>query len=207
VFAPDDAALEGLPDEIFTDPTLAEQFVDGYVVNGALDLATLQQQGQVTTLGGQTLTISNDTVTGEDGAGQITAPDQAATNGFVQGINGVLFVPEVTPPTEPSTTGPECQFTENDELPIEQCDAGPAVAAAQAVLQALNYGIGTVDCLFGDQTADAVHAFQRDRGLEATGVIDQATWAALAESFPAGWGDDANGNDVIEPHEISLECG
>ncbi len=89
-----------------------QQFVDGHVVNGALDLATLQQQGQVTTLGGQTLTIANDTVTGEDGAGQITAPDQAATNGFVQGINGVLFVPEVTPPTEPSTTAaaPAAEF-------------------------------------------------------------------------------------------------
>jgi uncharacterized surface protein with fasciclin (FAS1) repeats len=104
VFAPDDAALQNVPDEIFTDPALAEQFVNGYVVSGALDLATIEQQTQLTTLGGQTLTIATGTITGEDGSGQITAPDQAATNGFVQGINGVLFVPDVTPPTEPPTT-------------------------------------------------------------------------------------------------------
>jgi uncharacterized surface protein with fasciclin (FAS1) repeats len=104
VFAPGDAALQSIPGEVFSDPALAVQFVNGHVVSGALDLATLQQQGQATTLGGQTLTISNDTVIGEDGEGQITAPDHAATNGFVQGINGVLFVPDVTPPTEPTTT-------------------------------------------------------------------------------------------------------
>jgi uncharacterized surface protein with fasciclin (FAS1) repeats len=104
VLAPDDAALQGVPDEIFTDPELAAQFVNGHVVNGALDLATIQQQTQLTTLGGQTLTIANGTISGEDGSGQVTAADQAATNGFVQGINGVLFVPDVPPPTEPSTT-------------------------------------------------------------------------------------------------------
>jgi uncharacterized surface protein with fasciclin (FAS1) repeats len=86
----------GLPDEIFTDPTLAQQFVNGHVVSGALDLATLQQQQQVTTLGGQTLTIANATVTGDAGTGQITAPDQAATNGYVHGINGLLSIPETT---------------------------------------------------------------------------------------------------------------
>jgi uncharacterized surface protein with fasciclin (FAS1) repeats len=104
VFAPDNAALQALPGEILTDPTLAEQFVNGHAVSGALDLATILQQTELTTIGGQTLTIANGTVTGDDGAGQITTPDQAASNGFVQGINGLLFVPAVTPPTEASTT-------------------------------------------------------------------------------------------------------
>jgi uncharacterized surface protein with fasciclin (FAS1) repeats len=376
VFAPSDASLRGLPGEIFTDPTLAEQFVNGHVVSGALDLATIQQQGELTTLGGQTLTFNNDTVTGEDGAGQITAPDQATTNGLVQGINGVLFVPDVTPPTEPAgtgpgtttsttvpptqtnweliqsdpqlsdyasavatdpvlvdlingndlitvfaptnsavaqmpswdaivadpaaldnfvkshavpgaltieqlfagttprqlttlsgemlivdplqqtvngarivtpdtpatngvvqtidrllvvpaadetdlgppvvtgsgtigptTSGPECVFSEDDQLPIQRCDAGPAVAAAQSTLQTLHYGIGTVDCFFGDQTLYAVATFQADRDLPADGIVDEETWAALEESFLAGWGDDANGNGVLEPNEITLECG
>ena len=107
----------------------------------------------------------------------------------------------------PTTSGPECQFAENDELPLERCDAGPAIAALQSVLQALNYGIGTVDCLFGDQTLYAVAAFQADRDLTADGIVNDETWAALEQSFLAGWGEDANGNDIIEPGEITLECG
>jgi Putative peptidoglycan binding domain len=109
--------------------------------------------------------------------------------------------------TGPTTTGPECQFTENDELPIHRCDAGPAVAAAQSVLQVLDYEIGTVDCLFGDQMMYAVQAFQTDRGLVANGEIDEATWNALSESFLPDWGTDVNGNGVIDPDEITLDCG
>jgi peptidoglycan hydrolase-like protein with peptidoglycan-binding domain len=106
----------------------------------------------------------------------------------------------------PTTSGPECTFTENDELPLERCDSGPPIRALQSVLQTLNYGIGTVDCRFGDQTLYAVVAFQTDRGLTADGVVDEETWAALEASFLAGWGEDGNGNDVIEPNEITLEC-
>ena len=72
----------------------------------------------------------------------------------------------------PTTTGPECEYVENDELPSERCDAGPAVAAAQSVLQAREYEIGTVDCLFGDQMHYAVQAFQADQGLAVIGEID-----------------------------------
>jgi peptidoglycan hydrolase-like protein with peptidoglycan-binding domain len=107
----------------------------------------------------------------------------------------------------PTTSGPDCQFTENDELPIERCDSGAAIAALQSVLQTLHYGIGTVDCFFGDQTLYAVAAFQADRDLTADGVVDEETWAALEEFFLADWGEDANGNDVIEPTEITLVCG
>ena len=61
----------------------------------------------------------------------------------------------------PTTTGPECEYVENNELPLERCDAGPAVAAASR-LQVVEYEIGTVDCLFGDQMDYAVQAFQAD---------------------------------------------
>jgi peptidoglycan hydrolase-like protein with peptidoglycan-binding domain len=106
----------------------------------------------------------------------------------------------------PTTSGLECQFAENDELPLERCDQGPAIRALQSVLQTLHYGIGTVDCRFGDQTLYAVVAFQTDRDLTGDGVVDEETWAALEQSFLAGWGEDANGNGVIEPNEITLEC-
>jgi peptidoglycan hydrolase-like protein with peptidoglycan-binding domain len=107
----------------------------------------------------------------------------------------------------PTTTGPECEFTENDEFPLVRCDAGPAVAALQSVLQTLEYEIGTVDCLFGDQTLYAVRAFQADEELTVSGEVDAETWAALEATFLPGWGDDDNGNGTIEPNEITLVCG
>ena len=74
-------------------------------------LQTLQQRsglpkvGQVETLGGQTLEIAAGTITAGDGTtASITTPDQAVTNGFVQGITGLLFVP--TPPTTAPTAPP-----------------------------------------------------------------------------------------------------
>jgi Putative peptidoglycan binding domain len=107
----------------------------------------------------------------------------------------------------PTTTGPECEFTENDEFPLVRCDAGPAIAALQSVLQTLEYEIGTVDCLFGDQTLYAVRAFQADEELTVSGEVDAETWAALEATFLPGWGDDDNGNGTIEPNEITLVCG
>jgi peptidoglycan hydrolase-like protein with peptidoglycan-binding domain len=107
----------------------------------------------------------------------------------------------------PTTSGPECEFAANDELPLQRCDTGPAIAAVQSVLQAYQYGIGTVDCFFGDQTLYALRQFQTDRDLTVNGTVDQETWAALEELFLGGWGDDANGNGTIEPNEITLECG
>jgi putative peptidoglycan binding protein len=109
--------------------------------------------------------------------------------------------------TGPTTTGPECEFTENVEFPIQRCDAGPAVAALQSVLQTLEYEVGTVDCFYGDQTLYAVRAFQADEELPVTGVVDEDTWAVIAESFLADWGSDTNGNDLVEPSEITIQCG
>jgi uncharacterized surface protein with fasciclin (FAS1) repeats len=106
VFAPPDSAIDGLPPEVLTDPAVAAEFVDAHVVDGALDVTTLETQRQVTTRGGQVLTISGGTITLPDG-GQvsITSADEAATNGFVHEVSGVLFVPDVTP----STTAPTAQ--------------------------------------------------------------------------------------------------
>ena len=111
---------------------------------------------------------------------------------------------EPTTTAGPTTTGPECEYTENDEFPLERCDAGPAIAAVQSVLQAREYEIGTVDCLFGDQTHYAVRAFQTDEELTVTGVVDEETWAAL--DVLDDWGTDTNGNGTIEPDEITLIC-
>ena len=71
---------------------------------------------------------------------------------------------------------------------------GPAVAAVQARL-----GV-TVDCDFGEQTAQAVNAWQTERtDLAESGQIRPADWVGLA--VPITWGTDANSNGSIEPSE------
>ncbi|HET9737767.1 MAG TPA: peptidoglycan DD-metalloendopeptidase family protein, partial [Solirubrobacteraceae bacterium] len=55
-------------------------------------------------------------------------------------------------------------------------DTGEAVAAVQTELQI------TADGIFGPQTEGAVKAFQLAQRMEATGVVDAKTWAALFAS-------------------------
>jgi Meckel syndrome type 1 protein len=55
-------------------------------------------------------------------------------------------------------------------------DTGEAVAAVQVELQI------TADGIFGPQTEGAVKAFQLAQRMEATGIVDAKTWAALFAS-------------------------
>lgn len=59
--------------------------------------------------------------------------------------------------------------------------SGPAVLAVQKRLVALGYAPGALDGAYGPTVAAAVQAFQRDRKLEADGVVGPLTLAALKE--------------------------
>jgi uncharacterized surface protein with fasciclin (FAS1) repeats len=109
VFAPTDDAIEAVPDLAgnLADPEFATAFVNGHLVtSGPLDVAQLNAAGTVTTAGQQQLMIANGEVTGPIGPTPvpITDPDQRATNGFVHGLEGVLFVPQPPAPA-PDTQG------------------------------------------------------------------------------------------------------
>jgi len=58
---------------------------------------------------------------------------------------------------------------------------GSSVAIVQARLDVLDFYDGAIDGVYGPRTANAVAAFQRDRGLAATGVVNAATWGELLE--------------------------
>lgn len=62
---------------------------------------------------------------------------------------------------------------------FQEGDAGQDVAQIQSQLNALGYSVGTADGDFGSKTTAAVKTFQRDRGLEADGVVGAATYQAL----------------------------
>ncbi|MFT4117453.1 peptidoglycan-binding protein [Bradyrhizobium sp.] len=68
-------------------------------------------------------------------------------------------------------------------------DSGFAVKGLQAALKAKGYGVGRDDGDFHEATRGAVAALQLNHGLPATGVVDDATSAALARSPGAPIGE------------------
>jgi SpoIID/LytB domain protein len=75
-----------------------------------------------------------------------------------------------TPPSAPPATTPG--------LPLAKGARGDLVRTVQ---QGLNtHGLRVyVDGIFGNQTEGAVRTFQTNKGLPATGIVDQATWNAV----------------------------
>jgi hypothetical protein len=56
---------------------------------------------------------------------------------------------------------------------------GCAVLEVQSTLKQRGYDVGSIDGIYGDQTAEAVRSFQRDNGLDTDAVVGPATWAIL----------------------------
>lgn len=59
---------------------------------------------------------------------------------------------------------------------------GEAVREVQETLISRGYLDGSADGIFGPKTEAAVLAFQKDNGLDATGIVGEATYAALKEA-------------------------
>ncbi|MFZ7133624.1 MAG: M14 family zinc carboxypeptidase [Eubacteriales bacterium] len=63
---------------------------------------------------------------------------------------------------------------------------GPNVKLMQSLLQKIGYNPGEIDGIYGQQTAQAVRAFQNDHGLTPDGVVGANTWA-LFNSYLSGY--------------------
>ena len=87
-------------------------------------------------------------------------------------------MPDLPPPTPAPATS-----RWDEGLPFSKGDSGTAVADLQQRLARLGYWIGD-DALaeYGEGTARAVEAFQRDRGLRPDGECDPYTWSSLVEA-------------------------
>jgi TPR repeat protein len=66
-----------------------------------------------------------------------------------------------------------------ENTPAPAADQSRIVSQVQRALSELGYDPGPADGVFGGRTRSAIIAFQRSRGLEETGVADQAVLQAL----------------------------
>jgi peptidoglycan hydrolase-like protein with peptidoglycan-binding domain len=74
----------------------------------------------------------------------------------------------------------------------DACPPGKAdVRGAQETLEALGYQVGSFDGRMGPRTRTAIRNFQRDKGLNATGELDEATLAALERTDDGTAGREA----------------
>jgi len=69
---------------------------------------------------------------------------------------------------------------------LRRGDTGPCVRRLQTALNAVDGAGLLVDGVFGPDTAAAVEDFQRGQGLTVTGVVNAATWRALAHPVTQG---------------------
>jgi N-acetylmuramoyl-L-alanine amidase len=67
-------------------------------------------------------------------------------------------------------------------LPLQRGDGGEEVRDLHRRLMAAGFTTPAGSSQFTSATGAAVEAFQRDRGLEVTGVCDQSTWELLVEA-------------------------
>jgi lipoprotein-anchoring transpeptidase ErfK/SrfK len=65
-------------------------------------------------------------------------------------------------------------------VPITGEAKGPSVLRAQVYLDRIHFSIGAIDGRWGRNSGIAVWWYQRSRGIEPTGDLDQATFAKLA---------------------------
>lgn len=82
---------------------------------------------------------------------------------------------------------------------------GEQVANAQQMLKGLGFEPGRTDGYYGEQTAQAVRAFQQSNNLEATGVIDKGTASALHQQIVEAIRDKANDRQLQTALELIIQ--
>jgi serine/threonine-protein kinase len=116
-------------------------------------------------------------------------PNGSTTNGA--GSNGIPSIGVTgnlaANPSAAADRGTIARLVEELErsgtIVLSQGESSENVSKIQRILQLKGYNVGWIDGIYGEQTAEAVSQFQRDRGLSPVdGVIGPATFKALRQS-------------------------
>jgi lipoprotein-anchoring transpeptidase ErfK/SrfK len=94
-------------------------------------------------------------------------------------LAGTLIVAAQTPPTGATAAAPQSQPTAIPNLARQAAEH----LSIQVALDRAGFSPGELDAAAGANTAAALRAFQRARGLAETGLADWATVAALGEPY------------------------
>jgi peptidoglycan hydrolase-like protein with peptidoglycan-binding domain len=153
--------------------------------------------------------VAVDTSATEPAAVEIACP--AGTIATIDRLG--VAAPPATPTTTttaapPTTAAGQCEeYVEADPAyPIRRCDKGWFVYLTQMLLRQAGHEI-ELDSYFGAATEEAVRAFQTGAGLEADGLVGPDTWSALIAQVPPVPGTDTDGNGIVDPWELALDCG
>lgn len=115
------------------------------------------------------------------------------------GATAVQAAASADTPSITATDGVACSSYRADyAYPIQLCGRGEAVRLAQVGLRTAGFDVAA-DGYFGPRTHAALITFQSNRGLPATGEIDEATWTSLTGGAVDGYDADASG--IIDPWE------
>lgn len=91
--------------------------------------------------------------------------------------------PQAAEPPQQPATPPAPTAQPPPTAPLAQTEpaapAGLNIRNAQAAFKQLGYDPGPIDNVYGRLTRNAILRFQRSQHLPATGLLDDATWAAL----------------------------
>ena len=93
------------------------------------------------------------------------------------------------------------------DRPLQLGDTGMDVKALQTRLAQLGYYQGQISGIFMDGTDTALRAFQADYGLEATGVMDESTQAALETAVHRPLRLGSTGQDVARLQLKLMQLG
>lgn len=132
---------------------------------------------------------------GGGSAVRLTTARYLTPNGHV--IEGNPLKPQIL--VQEEDRGPRPKFSWR--RPLKVLTVGLDVLAAQELLVWLGYPVGEADGIYGRNTSAQVSVFQREHGLPATGVLDEATARAMNEAAPR----DAGRKKADEVLEKALE--